>query len=246
MKPRYLILPAIAASLAVAGCSTSSPTPPPNPSPLQYNALALGGSPDVRPANGAIEGTTENLVVSVGQRTYTLNQIADGGPIEGMRHYEYSSANPNHWDTGALGIFGSHSAAVLLNDGDSFSNDRAFVVIDGNPTRLSDMPPNQLATYSGVWHLAHSQGVQSNGAFDADVNFNSGRMDFDFYDQNSWVGDGAGEVRGTGFVGQTYIIDSTNDLTGQFYGPSAAEMAGLMEGRTSTGDSTGGALIGRR
>ena len=117
--------------------------------------------------------------------------------------------------------------------------------------------PMQAANYDGVWGISSSSGQQAAGTFQAGANFDSRTVGFELYDQSGLVGGGNGRIIGTGFTStldtrdavdqgpNNVRLNSNNTIDGQFYGPRADEMAGLVRGNTTDGNgATAGYLIG--
>lgn len=252
MRKFLALSPVAVAAIALAGCSSTAPTPPP-PSPLYYSGLTMTNGGGTQQTNGTISGSPANVAVDVAGTTYRFGGGTRAGTYAGIDSYEYTSGNisdPN----GAAVLVGDYARAALIADN---TNNRGVVVVDGTPTRYSDMP-TQTANYEGQWSLSSTQGGQAGGTFQAGVDFDSRDIGFNLYDQGGAVGGGTGYLQGTGFRSQLNTsgaldqgpgggaFNSTNTVDGQFYGPGAAEMAGLIQGRTTGGASTGGALIGSK
>ena len=250
MPPKVLAFSALAAALMVSGCSSSGSAPS---SPLNYSAVAVQSGGGTSTTSGSISGSPQNATVRVGGTTYTFGGATYEGNTSGIDTYRYSSGNRIDPNGAALNV-GQYARAALIADN---VNGQAAFVVDGTETRYSDMP-NQSANYDGLWSISDAAGGQAAGTFEAGVNFDSRAIGFELYDQSGLVGGGNGRVQGTGFtstldtrnaqdqgpVGGSF--DSNNRVDGQFYGPRAAEMAGLISGSTTSGDSTGGALIGTK
>lgn len=256
MRSKFLVLSPLAAlaAIAVSGCSSTAPTPPP-PSPLYYSGLTMPSGGTTQQTNGSISGTPQDVTVNVAGTTYRFGGGTRdaAGSYAGIDAYQYSTGGPSN-PGGAGLLVGDYARAALIADN---VNNRGVVVVDGTETRYSDMP-TQTAVYDGLWSLSNTQGGQAGGTFQAGVDFDRRDIGFDLYDQSGLVGGGTGYLQGTGFrsqfntsgaldqgpVGGTF--NSNNTVDGQFYGPRAAEMAGLIQGTHANGSSTGGALIGSK
>lgn len=258
MGTKFFTFSALTAALLVSGCSSTSPGPgpAPQPSPLNYSALALNqGSSSTLEGEGSIGGTVQNVVVTVSDATYRFGggTVNNAGSYAGIDAYEYSSGGI-YDANGAAILDGRNVTAALIADN---VNNRGIVVIDGAETSASDLPV-QRATYDGLWSISDSRGGQAAGIFDANVDFDRRNIGFNLEDANGIVGGGTGYLQGTGFradintVGAedlndaTRFFNSNNTVDGQFYGPQAAEMAGLVQGTRSDGSATGGLVIGSK
>lgn len=244
----------VTAAVAVSGCSSTAPTPPP-PSPLYYSGLTLTSGGGTQQTNGSISGSPQDVVVNVAGTTYRFGGGTRdaAGSYAGIDAYQYTTGGPSN-PGGAGLLVGDYARAALIADN---VNNRGVIAVDGTETRYSDMP-TQTAVYDGLWSLSDAQGGQAGGTFEAGVDFDRRNIGFELYDQSGLVGGGNGQLQGTGFtsrldtrgaldqgpLGGTF--DSNNTVDGQFYGPNAAEMAGLIQGSSTGGVSTGGALIGSK
>ncbi|SDG63495.1 transferrin-binding protein-like solute binding protein [Pelagibacterium luteolum] len=249
MGTKFFTFSALTAALLVSGCSSTSPGPgpAPQPSPLTYSALQMqNGSSSTRTGTGTISGSPQNATVEVAGATYNFNRST--GPdtsYRGVDAYAYPTSSNND---GAILYVGDHTQAALIAD--NTVNQQAVVVLNGNRTSASSMP-TQTAVYDGLWSLSRSTGgTSAAGQFAAGVNFDSRTYSMDLYDSNTLVGGGSGVVRGTGFTGdlQTFAnsgFASDNGVDGQFYGPGAAEMGGLISGQSGNA-ATAGALVGTK
>lgn len=252
MTPKILALSAAAAALVVGGCSSTRPTPPPppEPSPLNYNALTVdaGGSTQ-RHTGATVQGNENNARVVVDGTTYTFSGGRTEGTYEGITTYSYQSGNivdPN----GAAILVGGHAGAAIIADN---VNNRGVFVVGGQPTTPGQMP-RQLVNYDGIWTMIDSSSGQTQGVFQADVDFNSRQFDIDLRNGNNSLtyGSASGRVQGTGFTGELTTnaqsgLPSQNTVNGQFYGPNAQDMAGLINGRATDNNAhTAGVLIGTR
>lgn len=244
MTTKLFALSATAAALAVSGCSSTSPTPPPEPSPLTYSALRItpGGS-TTQTGTGTIGGTPQNATVQVGNATYSFS--GSGVPddsVNGIDVYTYPS-----YRSGAAILDGQYATAALVSD--NVVSQQSVAVLNGQATSPNSMPI-QSANYQGLWSIADSAGNSEGGQFAAGVNFDARTYGMDLYNGqgNIPLGTGSGVVQGTGFTGNLSTqgaFVSTNRVDGQFYGPGAAEMGGLIRGQTASG-ATAGALVGAR
>lgn len=245
MNPKLLAVSAAASALLVSACSSTSPNPPPpEPSPLNYSALRITpGSSTTQTGTGTISGDPQNVVVEVGNATYRFG--SNSGPVDTVGNidvYEY----PSFRDGAALYV-GDYARAALVAD--NSVNQQGVVVLNGNRTAPGDLP-TQTATYEGAWSIGASNGNSESGVFTSGVNFDQRTYVMDLYNGqgNIPLGTGNGRVQGTGFTGNLSTqgaFQSTNRVDGQFYGPNAAEMAGLIRGQSGNA-ATAGALVGSK
>lgn len=251
MTTKLIALSAMAAALAVSGCTSTTPTPPPPPSPLSYSAVGLNAG-GVGTGNGSVLADANEISVAVDGRNYTVvNGAPTAGLPGGLTGYTYSS----NGDTAAY-IRGSHAATTLTSPGGS---NTVYAIVDGRETTYGQIQnlPNQTATYDGVWGISSSSGQQAGGTFQAGANFDTRTVGFQLSDQSGAVGGGSGQIIGTGFTSSLNTrgaidqgpnnvrLNSNNTIDGQFYGPRADEMAGLVRGNTTNGNgATAGYLIG--
>jgi hypothetical protein len=249
VTPKIFALSAMAAALAVSGCTSSGSGLP--PSPLSYSAVGLNAG-GTAVGNGAFSANPSTITVAVDGRNYTVgNGAATPGLPGGLTGYTYSSGG----NTAAY-VGGSHAATALTSPAGS---NAVYAIVDGRETTGSQMQnlPMQAANYDGVWGISSSSGQQAAGTFQAGANFDSRTVGFELYDQSGLVGGGNGRIIGTGFTStldtrdavdqgpNTVRLNSNNTIDGQFYGPRADEMAGLVRGNTTDGNgATAGYLIG--
>ncbi|WP_417580983.1 transferrin-binding protein-like solute binding protein [Pelagibacterium sp.] len=249
MTTKLLALSAMAAALAVSGCSSTSPTPP--PSPLNYSSVGLNAA-GTGVGNGAFSANSSTISVAVDGRNYTVGSGSRTPGIPGnLTGYTYADGNGT-----AAYIGGSHAATALTSPAGS---NAVYAIVDGRETTNSQMQnlPTQRANYNGVWGISSSTGQQAAGTFQAGANFDSRTVGFELSDQSGLVGGGNGRIIGTGFTSTLDTrgavdngtagrsLNSNNTIDGQFYGPRAEEMAGLVRGGTTDGNgSTAGYLIG--
>ncbi|WP_338607136.1 transferrin-binding protein-like solute binding protein [Pelagibacterium nitratireducens] len=248
MTTKLFALSAAAAALLVSGCTSSSSLPP---SPLNYSAVGLNAS-GTGTGNGSFSANTNDITVAVDGRNYTVgNGAATPGLPGGLTGYTYADANGD-----AAYIGGSHAATALTSPAGTNS---VYAIVDGRETTSGQMQslPMQAANYDGVWGISSSSGQQAGGTFQAGANFDSRTVGFELSDQSGLVGGGNGRIIGTGFTSSLNTrgavdqgpnnvqVNSNNTIDGQFYGPNADEMAGLVRGNTTDGNgATAGYLIG--
>jgi hypothetical protein len=201
------------------------------------------GSSTTQTGTGTISGSPQNTTVQVAGATYNFTRST--GPEDtyrGIDAYAYPTST-NH--DGAILYVGDHTRAALIAD--NTVNQQAVIVLNGDRTAPNSMP-NQTAVYDGLWSLSSSAGASAAGQFIAGVDFDARTYSMDFNDGNIPIGTGSGVVRGTGFTGNMTTqgaLQSTNRVDGQFYGPGAAEMGGLIRGQSGNA-ATAGALVGSR
>ncbi|WP_404404694.1 transferrin-binding protein-like solute binding protein [Pelagibacterium halotolerans] len=246
---RFLTLPVIA-SLALAGCSTTSgggtngggATPPPDPTTEKTfrEQLAEGVNAETtRLSQGAVANGTANITMA-GSTTIgsvnapkTLSVTLDGTTYD-MTLFSLSTTKGTNYSTFKFHDSADNNQVGTLIVGDNVAvgdvnldhNASIFGVRAGILT-AADAMPNQTASYAGKWHL----GASSTGSLDATANFDSGTIAFDIQDlAGAPTGAGIGSISGNSFASSFDIYPSTNTVLGNFYGPDAAEMAGIITG----------------
>ena len=243
MKKFFSVAGGIASAALLAGCSATggngggNPPIPPQ-SPLHnYSAVTLNAA-GVTKSEGTIHHNGSQMSIEVGGNTYTAGNGTHGGLLGNTSLDQYAF---NDGTTSGMAIQGQHALAGALLDS---ANDQAYFAVNGTETITL---PTQTADYVGFYALTDGiDGAQGN--FDAAVDFNAGTIDFTIYDMTSPIGTGTCALQATGFTSTfntTGAFASTNNVDGQFYGPNAEELAGLIQG-TSGGNPTAGFLIGKQ
>ncbi len=248
MNPKLLALSAAASALLVSACSSTSPNPPPPLPNPNGNALVLQSGGQTQRANAYVSGNENQAQVVVGDRSYRFSGGRHEGTAYGINAYSYSSGNIS--DPNGAAIFaGSYVGAAAVADNTS-NPSRTVFVVGGEETQVL---PNQAATYDGLWTLVDSQGNGTEGVFRADADFDARQFDLNLRDgtDTTQYGAGTGTISGNGFTSQFNTntnsgMASTNRANGQFYGPNAEEIGGLVAGETARGNSTAGMMIGSK
>lgn len=247
-----LALPALAA-LALAGCSTTSGggsnggdrTPPPDPTTEKTfrEQLAEGMSAEsARLSQGEVVDGTAKITLDEGANggiingsqsiPQTLSATLDGttynmklsGLYAGANYSTYKFHDSAEKNQVATLIVGKNVAVGDVN----LDHDASIFGVRTGVLTATDAMPNQTASYAGVWNLS---GSSSAGSLDATANFDSGTIAFDIKDaSDAPAGTGAGTISGNSFTSTFNPNTSTNTVSGNFYGPDAAEMAGIITG----------------
>lgn len=244
MPAKLFAFSALAAALAVSGCSSTGGGGgggSSGPSPLSYSAVQVNADGAVRRTNGTVEATPNSGTVVVGGTEYNFSGGTYQGNEFGIDAYSYGSGNPSD-PNGAAIFVGQYAGAAAVVDNTNGVN--SFVVGGEETRRL----PNQVANYDGTWAISDFDNDAS-GTFRAGVDFDNRDIDIDLLNGSGVVGGGSGRVIGTGFnsrldTGTASGLAGTHTVNGQFYGPNADEMAGLIDGRADNGNNTAGFLIG--
>lgn len=259
----FLALPALT-SLALSGCTVTGGFP--SPQADVYDALASGMVSDAvgSDGNAVTTGTADvamtrsgsQIEVAVDGDIYTMpgtGQSAFTNPrwVNQRQYVDYRFADGV--SSSSL-IAGQYMAVTGLESG---TNGNVYLMQGGVDTPTSGLP-NQSAIYEGAWEIAHNSGAANDsGIFEADADFDASRIDFAIGDKNgSVVGSGTGTIAGNSFD-STFDVNTTgsgvgtasnNDVAGNFYGPNAEEMAGIIDGRDALGvrQGTYGVLYGHQ
>lgn len=244
MPSKLFAFSALAAALAVSGCSSTGGGGGGGSSPMAYNAVSVDSAGAVTRTNGSVSANPQSGRVVVGNRTYTFSGGRDMGESYGIHAYRYDSGS-NIDPNGSAIFVGNHAGAAVVVDNTTRRN--SFVVGGNETSRL----PTQTAEYRGLWAISDFQNPNASGDFYAGVDFDRRNIDIDLFDGQSTqiVGGGSGRVIGTGFSGDLTTnnasgLAGSHTVNGQFYGPNAEEMAGVINGRANNGRGTAGFLIG--
>lgn len=258
-----LALPALS-SLALAGCSITGGGS--SPQTDVYDELASGMASDAVGSNGSSVATGSADVTMT--RSGSAIEVAVDGDVYTMPATSQSSFTNSEWVNERQYVdyrfAGSGSSASLIagrymaiTGFESGTTGNVYLMHGGVETSTSGLP-NQSAIYEGAWEIAHNSGATNDaGVFAADADFDASRIDFAIGDQNSSVvGSGTGTISGNSFnssfdvntTGTGVSTASNNDVDGNFYGPSAEEMAGIIVGNDAlgAGDDTYGVLYGHQ
>lgn len=258
MPAKLLAFSALAAALAVSGCSSTGggggggPTPPPTISESGGLASVLDADNGLGTGTGSFQVNRNGGTVTVADRTYNFAGGNEGTPYGGIRAFAYESGNPND-PNGAAAYFGDYAAAVAIADNTGNPNRAAFLVGGQETTRL----PSQTANYDGVWSIVDMDNRNANGVFAARADFDARDVDFGLYDGQGNTQYGAGganiisDSKGIGFQGQLTTnpasgMPGDHNTAGYFYGPNANEIAGVIGSERPSGTDTAGFLIGGR
>ncbi|MCD7059784.1 transferrin-binding protein-like solute binding protein [Pelagibacterium xiamenense] len=247
----YTFLPALAA-LCVGGCASTGPTPDPFPddvdatlaagfdniTTLHSNAAVITsgtGSWQMDEGGGAatitVDGSSYVLVANAASDVVT--EPGWSKPVNYTR-YPLSSGT----EDGAF-LLGEHLfIGAMVDAGGDY-----YLTQGGNETP-SDGLPNMTVNYEGAWLVSEIAALSEAGIYEASANFDDGTMTFAIEDDfGTSLGAGAGTISGSTFSSSFNLtgggVVSTNNVNGNFYGPNADEMAGLIQGTGGTGQTFG-------
>ena len=250
MPAKLFAFSALAAALAVSGCSSTGgggssgqSIPRPGGPALGYNAVTISGSGGGQLGTGRISGDSEDVVVDVAGQTYRFGNGSRGAGHSGIDAYSYGSSR-----NGAALYLGEYAAGAIIAD--SAVNNQAATVFQGQRTPTNAIPDQQVV-YDGLWNIAANDGTGGNGRFAADFDFSTNTYAMGLTDANgARAGEGGGQVNRSnntfeGDLETTGSFVSSNDVYGAFFGPDYDEVGGVMAGNSSSGE-TAGVFVGDR
>ncbi|MCD7059781.1 transferrin-binding protein-like solute binding protein [Pelagibacterium xiamenense] len=229
-----------------------------------YDALESGMSAYAVRANQNSLATTTGTV-TMDRNGDDLRVAIDGRVYDMQGTWQTSVTNP-HWvnqvrydvyqfESGADGaevIAGEYMAVAGMLDQ---SRTNIYIMHGGVQTPTSGLP-NQSAVYEGAWEIAHIGGGDNDvGIYQANANFDARTIAFTIRNEDAvYAGNGYGSISGSTFDSTfdlnegVFDKDSNNNVTGNFYGPNAEEMAGIIVGDEAAAGSqpTYGVLYGHQ
>ncbi|WP_332719403.1 hypothetical protein [Pelagibacterium mangrovi] len=252
MPAKLFAFSALAAALAVSGCSSTGgggggggqSIPQPSGPSLGYNAVVISGTGGGTRETGRITGDSQDAVVQVAGDTYRFGNGSRGASYAGIDSYSYGTSS-----NGAALYLGEYTAAAILADEARYN--QAAGLFQGERTPTSAIP-NQQAQYDGFWNIAANNGGGANGRFAADFDFSTNTYAMGLVDANGTrAGQGSGNVNRSnntfeGDLETTGSFVSTNDVYGAFFGPDYNEVGGNIAGNSTSGGETTGVFVGAR
>ncbi|MCD7059782.1 transferrin-binding protein-like solute binding protein [Pelagibacterium xiamenense] len=196
----------------------------------------------------AEDGAT--MTVAAGDANYTMALERAGAPFS-VAGWEdagdftvFGFAGPSG---GAEVIIGTYVVTAVAS-----AAGNTLIAQGGFNTPAAGLPETR-AQYEGFWTISGVSGAlgTAEGVFDATADFDAGTIVFAISDADgaAALGSGSGTLDGNTFSSSYNLTSgpntSNNTVEGNFYGPSAEEMAGLIAG-TGGGEASAGLLFGQK
>jgi len=197
-----------------------------------------------------VEGQTINLAV--------VSHLTGTTMIGGYNYNSYyfspdgadlSPSTTKDWGRVITGKY-STVGAFLKNArglGTSFPNDGFLVFTTGAVTPTANMP-TQILSYNGYWAML--AGTQyDEGSFTATVDFNNKTFNYQVGGGSGGGGaSGTAAITGNQFTGTVAIstptVNGNGTLAGEFYGPNAEEIGGVISGSGTVNGVANQPLVG--
>ncbi|MCD7059783.1 transferrin-binding protein-like solute binding protein [Pelagibacterium xiamenense] len=247
------IVPVLLVAAGASGCTrmTNGTVAEPFPDSVS-SSLADGLESDAVYYDGAAVGRTTarvqmdqdggSFTLSVGGTDYTLRP--DGDPeLVSSPLWEYPANYTEYQFDDGTNAGGLYVGRYMAVGGANIAATGTEYLVQAGLETPADGLPAQTAAYEGYWEVYDTGGLDVDGVFDASVDFDAGTIAFAIHDDSdTQIGLGAGTVSGSTFASSFNVTSgintSVNNVDGNFYGPNAEEMAGLVAGN-GTGPTFG-------